>query len=94
MSELTLALLWYFVIGMCVVFYVVLDGFDLGVGILHFLHAKMKKGAFFSMLLALYGMATRFGLLLSEELSLQDFQKFMQPFSLVFIIYVWFYSQG
>lgn len=40
MSELTLALLWYFVIGMCVVFYVVLDGFDLGVGILHFFTRK------------------------------------------------------
>jgi cytochrome d ubiquinol oxidase subunit II len=40
MSELTLALLWYFVIGVCVVFYVVLDGFDLGVGILHFFTRK------------------------------------------------------
>ena len=40
MSELTLALLWYFVIGFSVVFYVVLDGFDLGVGILHFFTRK------------------------------------------------------
>ena len=43
MSELTLALLWYFVIGMCVVFYVVLDGFDLGVGILHFFTRKDEE---------------------------------------------------
>ncbi len=40
MSELTLALLWYCVIGFSVVFYVVLDGFDLGVGILHFFTKK------------------------------------------------------
>ena len=40
MSELTLALLWYFVIGLSVVFYVVLDGFDLGVGILHLFGRK------------------------------------------------------
>lgn len=43
MSELTLALLWYFVIGLCVVFYVVLDGFDLGVGILHFFTRKDEE---------------------------------------------------
>ena len=43
MSELTLALLWYFVIGLCVVFYVVLDGFDLGVGILHFFPHKDEE---------------------------------------------------
>jgi cytochrome bd ubiquinol oxidase subunit II len=40
MNELTLAIMWYFVIGLCVVFYVVLDGFDLGVGILHFFTRK------------------------------------------------------
>ena len=43
MSEMTLALLWYFVIGLCVVFYVVLDGFDLGVGILHFFTRKDEE---------------------------------------------------
>ncbi|HEY2811197.1 MAG TPA: cytochrome d ubiquinol oxidase subunit II [Rhabdochlamydiaceae bacterium] len=43
MSELTLALLWYFIIGVCVVFYVVLDGFDLGVGILHFFTRKDEE---------------------------------------------------
>jgi len=43
MSELTLALMWYFVIGVCVVFYVVLDGFDLGVGILHFFTKKDEE---------------------------------------------------
>ncbi|MBS0620159.1 MAG: cytochrome d ubiquinol oxidase subunit II [Verrucomicrobia bacterium] len=32
---MSLELLWYFVIGVAVVFYVVLDGFDLGVGMLH-----------------------------------------------------------
>lgn len=30
-----LAALWYLVIGVAVIFYVILDGFDLGVGILH-----------------------------------------------------------
>jgi cytochrome d ubiquinol oxidase subunit II len=35
MSDFTLALLWYLVIGVSVIFYVALDGFDLGVGILH-----------------------------------------------------------
>lgn len=43
MSELTLALLWYFVIGLSVVFYVVLDGFDLGVGILHLFTRKDEE---------------------------------------------------
>ena len=40
MSETTLALLWYLVIGISVVFYVALDGFDLGVGILHMFARK------------------------------------------------------
>jgi cytochrome d ubiquinol oxidase subunit II len=40
MNELTLAFLWYIVIGLCVVFYVVLDGFDLGVGMLHLFTKK------------------------------------------------------
>ncbi len=40
MNELTLSLLWYFVVGVSVVFYVALDGFDLGVGILHLLTKK------------------------------------------------------
>lgn len=40
MSEQVLALLWYFIIGLCVIFYVILDGFDLGVGILHFFTKK------------------------------------------------------
>ncbi len=35
MGELSLAALWYVVIGVAVIFYVVLDGFDLGVGMLH-----------------------------------------------------------
>jgi len=35
MSDVLLQHLWYFVIGLCVVAYTVLDGFDLGVGILH-----------------------------------------------------------
>lgn len=40
MNELTMALLWYIVIGVSVIFYVILDGFDLGVGILHFFTKK------------------------------------------------------
>lgn len=40
MNESTFALMWYAIIGICVVFYVVLDGFDLGVGILHFFTKK------------------------------------------------------
>jgi cytochrome bd ubiquinol oxidase subunit II len=40
MSDYTLALLWYLIIGICVVFYVALDGFDLGVGIMHFFTKK------------------------------------------------------
>ncbi len=35
MNEFYLDLLWYFVIGLSIVFYVILDGFDLGVGMLH-----------------------------------------------------------
>lgn len=40
MSDATLSLLWYFVIGISVIFYVALDGFDLGVGIMHFFTKK------------------------------------------------------
>ncbi len=36
MSEFTLSFLWYLVIGASVIFYVALDGFDLGVGIMNF----------------------------------------------------------
>ncbi len=43
MSELTLSLLWYLVIGVCVIFYVALDGFDLGVGIMHFFTKKDEE---------------------------------------------------
>ncbi len=35
MSEYLLAHLWYFVVGFSLIAYVVLDGFDLGVGMLH-----------------------------------------------------------
>lgn len=40
MSETLLSFLWYVVVGICVIFYVALDGFDLGVGILHFFTKK------------------------------------------------------
>ncbi len=40
MSELTLSFIWYLVIGVCVIFYVALDGFDLGVGIMNFFTKK------------------------------------------------------
>ncbi len=47
MSEMTLALLWYFIIGVSVVFYVVLDGFDLGVGMLHLFARKDQERRIF-----------------------------------------------
>lgn len=40
MTDFFLEHLWYFVVGFCVIAYTVLDGFDLGVGILH---AFVKK---------------------------------------------------
>jgi cytochrome d ubiquinol oxidase subunit II len=40
MTESILPFLWYLIIGVCVVFYVALDGFDLGVGMLHFFTKK------------------------------------------------------
>lgn len=40
MSEMTLALLWYLIVGVSVFAYVALDGFDLGVGILNFFTKK------------------------------------------------------
>jgi cytochrome d ubiquinol oxidase subunit II len=43
MSEFTLSLLWYLIIGVCVIFYVALDGFDLGVGIMHFFTKKDEE---------------------------------------------------
>lgn len=43
MSDYTLAFLWYLIIGVCVMFYVALDGFDLGVGIMHFFTKKDEE---------------------------------------------------
>ncbi|MBI2811240.1 MAG: cytochrome d ubiquinol oxidase subunit II, partial [Candidatus Melainabacteria bacterium] len=43
MSDFTLALLWYYIIGISVVFYVALDGFDLGVGIMHMFTKKDEE---------------------------------------------------
>jgi cytochrome d ubiquinol oxidase subunit II len=40
MTEFNLSLIWYFVIGLSVIFYVCLDGFDLGVGIMNFFTKK------------------------------------------------------
>ncbi|MBS0604394.1 MAG: cytochrome d ubiquinol oxidase subunit II [Verrucomicrobia bacterium] len=40
MSEFTLSFIWYLVIGVAVIFYVALDGFDLGVGIMNFFTKK------------------------------------------------------
>lgn len=40
MDESWMALLWYLIVGVAVVFYVVLDGFDLGVGLLHLFAKK------------------------------------------------------
>lgn len=40
MSDSLLALIWYFVLGAAAIFYVVLDGFDLGVGMLHLFTKK------------------------------------------------------
>ena len=47
MSEFTLSFLWYLVIGACVIFYVALDGFDLGVGIMHFFTKKDEERRIF-----------------------------------------------
>ncbi len=43
MSDSILPLLWYLIIGVCVFFYVALDGFDLGVGMLHFFTKKDEE---------------------------------------------------
>ena len=43
MNEYILSFLWYLVIGACVIFYVALDGFDLGVGIMHFFTKKDEE---------------------------------------------------
>src|ERR1700678_3626088 len=40
MDEYTLSFLWYLIIGVCVIFYAALDGFDLGVGIMNFFTKK------------------------------------------------------
>src|SRR5215470_17610038 len=47
MNESLLPLLWYVILGICVVFYVSLDGFDLGVGILHFFTKKDEERRIF-----------------------------------------------
>jgi cytochrome d ubiquinol oxidase subunit II len=46
-SESTLALVWYLVIGVSVIFYVCLDGFDLGVGIMNFFTGKDEERRIF-----------------------------------------------
>ncbi len=40
MTQEGLAIFWFFIIGVSVVFYTVLDGFDLGVGIIHLFSKK------------------------------------------------------
>jgi cytochrome d ubiquinol oxidase subunit II len=40
---MTLEILWYLVIGFAVIFYVILDGFDLGVGLLHLFVKKDEE---------------------------------------------------
>lgn len=47
MSEFVLSFLWYLVIGFSVVFYVTLDGFDLGVGIMNFFTKKDEERRIF-----------------------------------------------
>lgn len=47
MSEFTLSFIWYLVIGVCVIFYVALDGFDLGVGIMNFFTKKDQERRIF-----------------------------------------------
>ena len=37
---LSLSLVWYFIVGIAVILYVILDGFDLGVGTLHLFARK------------------------------------------------------
>lgn len=47
MSEWTLSLMWYLVIGFSVMFYVCLDGFDLGVGMMNFFTRKDQERRIF-----------------------------------------------
>jgi len=47
MDEFFLEHLWYFVIGFCAVSYVVLDGFDLGVGMLNIFNKKDEERRLF-----------------------------------------------
>jgi cytochrome bd ubiquinol oxidase subunit II len=47
MSEYLLSHLWYFVVGFSLVAYVVLDGFDLGVGMLHLFVKKDEEKRLF-----------------------------------------------
>jgi len=53
---------WFALVGVLFAGYVILDGFDLGVGILHLLScAAMRSGGYFLMRSAQFGTATRFG---------------------------------
>jgi cytochrome bd ubiquinol oxidase subunit II len=47
MSEFTLSFLWYLIIGFSAIFYVALDGFDLGVGIMNFFTRKDEERRIF-----------------------------------------------
>jgi cytochrome d ubiquinol oxidase subunit II len=47
MTQISMAYLWYLIIGVCVVFYVALDGFDLGVGMMHFFTKKDEERRIF-----------------------------------------------
>jgi cytochrome bd ubiquinol oxidase subunit II len=47
MSEIALQMLWYFVIGISIIFYAVLDGFDLGVGMLQLFTKKDRERRIF-----------------------------------------------
>src|SRR6266481_1994874 len=47
MNEYLLEHFWYFVVGFCAVAYVVLDGFDLGVGMLNIFNKKDEERRLF-----------------------------------------------
>ena len=88
MSEFTLSFLWYLIIGICVVFYVALDGFDLGVGIMHFFTRKDAERRVFLNAIGPVWDGNEVWLVVLEERCLLVSPMFMPLFFQVFMTFV------
>lgn len=72
-------LFWYIVLMVMLVTYIILDGYDFGAGIIHLFFGKNDKDKkAITNAIGLFGMLTKYGLLLLEVFYFLLFQHYMQ----------------